>query len=94
MEASYKDICIRYDLDDRLLALETAKHTDSRSINISAAGAINESVEQLKRVEIEGLNIAMKQIEVDSAKLRDRVSKLRASVNSELELVSQERMQM
>jgi len=94
MEASYKDICIRSDLDERLLALENVKHTDSRSINVSATGVINESVEQLKRTEIESLNFAMKQIEMDSAKLRDRVTKLRASVNTELDLVSQERMHM
>ena len=94
MEASYKDICIRSDLDERLLALESVKHTDSRSINVSATEAINESIEQLKRAELESLNFAMKQIEMDSTKLRDRVTKLRAAVNTELDSVSQERMRM
>jgi len=94
MEASYKDVCIRYDLDDRLLALENAKHTDARSVNISAAGAINESLEQLKRTEIEGLSGATKQVEADSAKLRERASKLRAAVSAELQLASQEKLQM
>ncbi len=92
MEASYKDICIRCDLEERLIALENVKNNDSQNISISATGAIHESMEKLKRTEIDNMLIAIKQIEIDTAKLQDRASRLKVSVANELNELSSKKL--
>ena len=94
MEASYKDICIRRDLDDKLLALENIKYNDSRAMTASTEMAINESVEQLKRMEIEHLKQAIKHVDSESHKLEDRASKLRSAVLQEVGVLTNETQQM
>jgi hypothetical protein len=89
MEASYKDICIRRDLDDRLLALENVKYADTG--NVSTTETINTSAEQLKRMEAESLKAAIKQINVEVENLQQRANRLKASVLTEVQVVRDEK---
>jgi hypothetical protein len=89
MEASYKDICIRRDLDDRLLALENAKYVDTG--NVSSTETINSSTEELKRIEAESLKAVIKQIAVEVANLQQKSNRLKAAVTSELQVLRDER---
>jgi hypothetical protein len=94
MEASYKDICIRRDLEDRLLALETAKFSDLRGMHMSTEESINDSVEQLKRMEMEHIKQAMKLVEAESLQLQGKAARLRAAIFQEVDTLTQESQKM
>jgi len=92
IEASYKDICIRHDLDDRLLALENVKYADTG--NVSVAETVNSSAEQLKRMEAEQLRAALQAISAETASLQTRTSKLCTQMAYELAQAAEERQKL
>jgi hypothetical protein len=86
MKSSYQDICIRRDLDDRLLALENVKYADTG--NASTTTTINSSQEQLKLMEIEHLKAAIKEIEVEIANLKNHAGKVKTSIMEEIATIN------
>jgi hypothetical protein len=92
MESGYRDICIRHDLDEKLLTLENVKYADTGSVSVTET--VNQSTEQLKRMEAEQLRAALKLIAASTASLQERATKLRQQMASELAHAAEERQKL
>lgn len=91
IETQYKDICIRQDLDERLLALSKLKSNEARIIDPSVKNAVNSTVQEVKAMEIEALNAANKSLENDLKELESRAGRIKASIENEMSALTKEK---
>ena len=67
MEASYRDVCIRFDVDEGLRKLEKAPPVLSAAALLSTEDPLASTVAELRRVEAENLRAAIKNVSLSLA---------------------------
>lgn len=89
MTASYKDLCIQRDLDDKLRILETSQPIVADK-NFSVDESLFSTLTQIKSTEEENLKIAIKNMEAEIKKLNEAHSKLRTNMQNEIASITDE----
>jgi len=85
IESGYKDICIRRELDERLLDLENLEVEAPGGVELEFADPVLASVEQVKRMEINHLENAMREIDMEMKRLNERAAKIKQGVLQEVQ---------
>jgi len=91
IEAQYKDICIRRDLDERLLALNKVKSNEARIIDPSVKNSVGTAVKEVKAMEVDNLNAAINALEVELQAVTSRAGRIKASIENEMKALVEER---
>ena len=91
IEAQYKDICIRRDLDERLLALNKVKSNEARIIDASVKNSVGTTVREVKAIEVENLNAAIGALETELKAVTSRAGRIKASIENEMNALIKER---
>ena len=89
MTASYKDICIQRDLDEKLRILETSQPiVPNKSFSVDES--LFSTLARIKSTEEENLKIAIKNMEAEIKRLNDAHTKLRTNMQNEIASVTEE----
>lgn len=91
IEAEYKDICIRRDLEERLMTLSTTKSSESRIVDGAIRHSMSKTVEDLKAIELEKINHAIGQVEAEMENLSKLANRQKASLVQEVNALAEER---
>ena len=81
IDGTYKDICIKKQVEEKLKILETTPIND---IENETKDALNGVIIDLKKIEIDNLNAAINHITVEINQLKDTLEKLKTNIKGEI----------
>lgn len=87
IDATYKDICSRKHIDEKLKILETTPINNSEN---ESKDALNGVIFDLKKIEIDNLIAAINHIEGEINQLKDTAEKLKTNMKGEIAAASEE----
>lgn len=89
MEASFRDVCIRHDVDEGLRKLEKAP-PQSSDLDLSTEDPLAATIAELRSIEAQELRAAIKSLEAESKKLTDQASRIRNQMTTEVQATTEE----